>query len=87
MLDENNGSYFNAIVRDALNQLQKVGSAIVFSYEQANTVKEKMPSVEYHEDDGFYYLKNTAFDFDSLKKKNKNKKKDLDEDDEEFDFE
>ena len=54
--DDYEGSYFTSVVKDAISQLKKVGSAVVFSKDQLDYILKKLPQAKSKFDDGFYYI-------------------------------
>lgn len=67
LLDSDNGSFFNQVVRDAVSDLKSNKVAYVFSSEQLqevyNLIKKKnfgfsKEDINVREDGGFYYLTN-----------------------------
>lgn len=59
MTEEYAGGYFNAVVKDAINEIKKNGSAVVFSRDQVKAIQKEIPNIEVKEDDGFYYIRRT----------------------------
>lgn len=57
MTDEYTGGYFNAVVKDAIREIKKNGSTIVFSRDQVSAVEKEIPNIEVKENDGFYYIR------------------------------
>jgi len=54
--DEYYGGYFNSVVKDAISELKKKGSAVVFYKEQVEAVL-KVVKAEVKEVDGIFYLR------------------------------
>ena len=57
MTEEYAGGYFNAVVKDAIHEIKKNGSAVVFSRDQVKAIEKEIPDIEVKEDDGFYYIR------------------------------
>lgn len=72
MLNEEN-SYFKNVVRDALDDLKRKGSATAFYKEQVDAIiKEYNGELKVKEDDGFYKIITTNF---AKKEEKRGKKK------------
>jgi len=57
MTEDYAGSYFNAVVKDAIHEIQKNGSAVVFYKDQVEAVRKVIPNITVKEDDGFFYIR------------------------------
>ena len=57
MADDYAGGYFNAVVKDAISQLKKNGSTVVFNQDQVDAIRKVFPDIKVKEDDGFYYIR------------------------------
>lgn len=57
MIEEYTGGYFSVVVKDAIREIKKNGTAIVFSRDQVSAIEKEIPNIEVKEDDGFYYIR------------------------------
>lgn len=56
-MDEKNGSYFNQVVRDAINEVKKGHTGYCFTEEQVREVAKRFDVTEYKVVDGIFYIR------------------------------
>lgn len=57
MTEEYTGGYFSAVVKDAIREIKKNGTTVVFNRDQVSAIEKEIPNIEVKEDDGFYYIR------------------------------